>query len=282
LKNNFSFSSFFSQFGKIESSTFFPKTSQRHSAAAIITYGLSVDVNKIIKDNQRITFNGQNLFLRRTLPIIRPAYERFMSSNQLLVSLDSLSNDKQFNEINIRKYFSKYGSIVSCRIVILYTTYLIDFVEINSVDWVILDEPHFYNDKELILRKYVSPNRIGNFRTKNTKFSSLEKIRRLKHIIEAIEFGQKVELKLIKSFYEEKIIKYNEGIKKLTIQLRKICDQMNEDSERMKEKNNSLKLIIEQNQRIGKYITDLYKTKIENEQNRVNELTQAITSLSFY
>jgi hypothetical protein len=57
---------------------------------------------------------------------------------------------------------------------------------------------------------------------------------------------------------------------------------MNEDNQQMKRKNNSSKLIIEQNQRIGKYITDLYKTKIENEQNRVNELRQAINSLSLY
>jgi len=214
-----------------------------------------------------------------------------MSTNELIISLDYLSNDKQFNEINIRKYFSKYGSIVSCRSIIVYTTFLIDFAETNSVDWAILDEPHLYNDKELILRKYISPDRIGNFRSKKIlfnqdnrklKISLFERIRRLNDIIEAIQFGQKIELKLIKCSYEEKILKCNEEIKKLLIQLRKTCDQMNEDNERIKRKNNSSKLIIEQNQRIGKYIADLYKTKIENEQNRVNELKQAIDSLSFY
>lgn len=214
-----------------------------------------------------------------------------MSTNELLISLDYRSNDKQFNEINIRKYFSKYGSIVSCRCIIVYTTYLIDFVETNSVDWAILDEPHVYNEQELILRKYISPDRIRNFRSKKIlvdqdnrklKISLFERIRRLKDIMEAIQFGQKIELKLIKCSYEEKILKYNEEIKKLIIQLRKTCDQMNEDNQQMKRKNNSSKLIIEQNQRIGKYITDLYKTKIENEQNRVNELRQAINSLSLY
>jgi hypothetical protein len=202
-----------------------------------------------------------------------------MSSNELLVSLNSRSNDKQFNEINLRKYFSQYGSIVSCRIVINYTTFLIDFVETNSVDSAILDEPHFYNENELILRKYVAPNRVEYFRPRMIeKFSFFERVRRLKDIIQAFEFGQKIELKLIKYSYEEKLLKSTNEIKKLIIQLQKTCNDMKVDNQRMKEKNNSLKLTIEQNQRIGKYIRDLYQIKIENEQNRIYELKKAINS----
>jgi RNA recognition motif-containing protein len=96
--------SHFSQYGKIESFTFLTKTSQRHSAAALITYGLSVDINYIIQHNQRINFDGNTLLLRRTLPINSPAYERFMSTNELLISLDKISNDEEFNEINIRNF----------------------------------------------------------------------------------------------------------------------------------------------------------------------------------
>jgi RNA recognition motif-containing protein len=259
--------SHFSQFGHIESYTFFQKTSQRNTAAALITYGLSVDINYIIQQNQRISFDGHNLLLRRTLPMHRPAYERFMTSNALLISLANLPNDKEFNEITIRKYLSKYGSIVSCRTVIRCTTFLIDFVDTTSVDWAILDEPHFYNEKELILRKYVTPDRLRLFRTKKilfdqNKFSFLEKIRRLEHITEALKFGQRIELKLIKSSCEEKIIR----------QLNKMCDDMNG-------KNNSCKLIIERNQQIRKDIIDLYKNKIENEQNRAQELKTAIDLL---
>lgn len=209
-----------------------------------------------------------------------------MSSNQLLISFDSLSNDNQFNEENIRTYFSKYGSIVSCRIVITSTTYLIHFVEANSVDWAILDEPHFFDNKELILRKYVPRDRIKLFHSKNIfsenrkiKYSFFERIRRLTDIIEAMKFAQKIELKLIQYFYKEKTLKYNEETNKLTLELKKNYFNIDKDIQRIKEKNNSLKLIIEQNQRIRKHMTNIYKTKIQNEQNRMNELKEAIDLL---
>jgi hypothetical protein len=67
---------------------------------------------------------------------------------------------------------------------------------------------------------------------------------------------------------------------KLTIQLRKTSEDINANIQRMKEKNNCLKLFIEQNQRIRKYVIDLYEKKIDNEQRRVNELREAIDLLS--
>ncbi len=268
----FLFSSYFSQFGKIESYTFFPKSPQRQNASALITYGLSVDVGKIIENYQGMRFNGHHLFLRRTLPSNRPMFEQIMSSNELLISLKSPSNDEEFNEINLRNYFSKYGSIISCRIVIIHMTFLIKFVETHCVDSAIIDEPHFYNNQELILRKYVSPNRIIFCRPKDmlfdednrlNKFPLAERIRRLKHIVEAFQFGYEIELKLMKYSYQEKISK---------------C----EDMIRMKNKNQAVKLTIEDKRRMGKYMNDLYQIKIKNEQNRINELIKAIDSLTFY
>jgi hypothetical protein len=295
IQDQFYFSSYFAQFGKIESYTFLKRTPQRHSSAALITYGLSVDINSIIRHNQRMQFDGHSLCLRRTLPSTRPAFECFMSSNELLISLTDISTDEQFNEINIRKYFSKYGSIVSCRMVIRHTTYLIDFVDTNSVDCAILDEPHFYNKNELILRKYISPNRIGVFRSKKilmnqqnkkSRWSFFETIRRLKDITEAIQFGQKIELRLIKCSYEEKKFKFNrkqiDEMMKLIIQLRKKSNELNGNIQRIIENNNSLKLFMEQNQRIRKYVSDLYKVKIENEQKRINELKEAIDLLNLF
>ncbi|CAF1099954.1 unnamed protein product [Rotaria sordida] len=281
--------SYFSQFGTIESYTYFPKTPQRNSAAVIIAYGLSVDIDSIIKNNQRKKFDDHILFLRRTLPCTRPAFERFMSSNELVVSLDKLNNDKQFNEINIKKYFSKYGKIVSCRIIIPFRTFLIGFIEGNNVDCAILDEPHYYNENKLILRKYISPNRIDLFRThknlfdknnKNINYSFSEQIRRLKHIIEALQFGQKIQLNLIKYSYDNKKIKFNrehnDDSMKLFIQLKNICNYMNKDIEQMKEKNSFFKLMIEQTQGIKKNIIDLYKKKIKNEHYRFNQLKEVI------
>ncbi|CAF1066119.1 unnamed protein product [Adineta steineri] len=287
--------SYFSQFGKIESYTFFAKNSDRHCAAAIITYGISTDIDYIIKQNQRIEFDNRHLFLRRTLPIVRPAFERFMASNELLLSLTYLSDDEQFNEINIRKYFIKYGPIVSCRVVIPYTTFLIDYVDVNSLDCAILDEPHFYNDNELVLRKYISPNRVDSSRlkrllsnqnNKTTKFSFQERVRRLKHMTEAIQFVQKVEFRLIKCSYEEKKIKVNkkqnDDMIQLNIELRNKSNDLNRDIEQLKQTNNSLKLLIEHNQRTQKHMVDLYKEKIQYEQNKANELKEAINLLNFH
>lgn len=252
----------------------------------IIIYKSSVDIDKTIQKYQGILFDKRKLFLRRTLPITQPPYERFMSSNALLVSLNlystSSSNDQQFNEKNIRLYFSKYGSIVSCRVVMIYTTYLIYFNETNSVDYIIFNEPHFYNNKELIIRKYISPDRIrlflsndGFYRNRKIKYTTFERYRRLKDIIEATKFGQDIELKLIENFYKEKMLNKNEEKHIDILQLKKQCDDL-------KEKNFLLKIIIEQNQRIRKYIIDLYKSKIEIQRNRMNALKCAIDLLSFH
>ncbi|CAF0946411.1 unnamed protein product [Adineta ricciae] len=143
---------FFSQFGKIENFIFFTKCSRRPNPAAMITFAEHTDIDYIIQHYQYVQFDTNSLSLRRTLPRNRPAFERFRSSNELLVSLPSFSTDQEFNETNIRQYFSQYGSVVFCRTVIPLTTFLIDFVDRNSVNHAIVEEPHFYNDQQLVLR----------------------------------------------------------------------------------------------------------------------------------
>ncbi|CAF1366924.1 unnamed protein product [Rotaria magnacalcarata] len=285
--------SLFSKFGTIESYTFFSKTSQRNSAAAIITYGLGIDVNSIIRRCQRIKFNDRTLSIRRVLPPTRPAYERFMLSNELVISLDCPTDDSEFNQTNVRKYFSKYGTITSCHIIIPDQTFLLGFIQSDSVDCAILDEPHFHNDNQLIVRKYISPSRIDQYFTdiirfdqdnKKMNISISEKFRRKKDVIEAAEFGHNIQLNLIKNWYEEKKKMCNkmgnDEMMKLIIQLRKRCDDMNKEIEKLEKKNSFSKLMIEQTQQIKYNITDLYKRKIENERNRVKQLKEAIDLLN--
>ncbi|CAF4281019.1 unnamed protein product, partial [Adineta steineri] len=94
------------------------------------------------------------------------------------------------------------------------------------------------------------------------------------------------EFRLIKCSYEEKKIKVNkkqnDDMIKLNIELRNKSNDLNQDIEQLKQTNNSLKLLIEQNQRIQKHMIDLYKEKIQYEQNKANELKEAINLLNFH
>ncbi|UJR10646.1 hypothetical protein I4U23_014841 [Adineta vaga] len=282
---------YFSQFGKIECFTFLIKCYRRHTSAAMITYARQTDMNYIIQHSQCVEFDNQTLFLRRTLPMERPAFERFMSSNELLVSLPSLSKDQQFNDVTIRMHFSQYGSIVFCRAVIPSTTYLIDFVNSNSVDCAILDEPHFYNDKQLILRKYVSINRLGLRQTNRTlsfqgnmmsRSNLRERIRRLNHVIEAIEFGRKVEIRLTKCMYEEKKVKLNKKQDEEINSLREKSNDLNSTIKKLNKSNDSLKLLFEQSRRRKAQLIRLYKDKLQQEQKRIKELKEAIDLLKLF
>lgn len=229
------------------------------------------------------------------LPPSRKPYEFFILSKELVVSSEYSNEDKQFNEINIQKYFSKYGRIMSCRTVIPYKKYLISFMNTNNVDCAILDEPHLYNETMLKLQKYTSPMRINLIHSKdifcneneeNTKFSGLEKIRRLKHVIEALEFAQQVQIELIKYTYETKRIKqnknHNDDILILSSNLRKKCGDISTDIKRMKTNNSFFKSKIEQIQLIKAHIVVFYEKKIENQQNRANQLKEAINLISIF
>ena len=221
----------FSQFGNIESYTYLRKSFQRNHTAILITYDLSVDLNKIVENYQGIRLDENCLHLRRLLPRNRPMFERVLATNKLIISLNYPSNDDEFNENNIRKYFSKYGSIISCRILIDRTEFLIEFIRSDTVDAVIVDEPHYYNDQQLILRKYVSSDQVLSFHSNAIPLQSIETIRRLKDLIEALELSYEVELKLIRRSCQEKLSK---------------C------IERMKNRNQALKSSIEDKQRMRK------------------------------
>ena len=289
--NKFCFSAFFSQFGKIENFIFFTKCSRRPNASAMITFAEHTDIDYIIQHYQYVQFDTNSLSLRRTLPKNRPAFERFRSSNELLISLPSLSTDQEFNETNLRQYFSRYGSVVFCRTVIPLTTFLIDFVDRNSVNRAIVEEPHFYNDQPLVLRKHVSLNRAELYRTSRS-FSKLENttdrpylkegIRRLNDTTEVIRFAQQVELRLIKRTYEAKHAKLckkqNESLMNLTEKL----SDLKANIRQIKNINNSLEVLLQQSQQSKRQIIDSYEDKLQQERQRIDQLKEAMNVLTVF
>ncbi|CAF1579523.1 unnamed protein product [Adineta ricciae] len=287
--NKFCFSAFFSQFGKIENFKFFTKCSRRPNAAAMITFAEHTDIDYIIQHYQHVQFDTNSLSLRRTLPTNRPAFERFRSSNELLVSLPSLSTDQEFTETSMRQYFSRYGSVVFCRTVIPLTTYLIDFVDLDSVNRAIVEEPHFYNDQQLVLRKYVSLNRaelyhtsrnFSKFENTTDRFYLKEGIRRLNDTTEVIRFAQQVELRLIKRTYEAKHMKLykkqNESLMDLTEKLSDLKAKIRQ----IENINNSLELLLQQSQQTKRQMIDYYEDKLKQERQRIDQLNEAINLLA--
>lgn len=254
----------------------------------MITYAASTDIDAIIERYQRVEFDKHSLFLRRTLPKTRRPFERFMTSNELLVSLPDVSTDEQFNETTLRQYFCKYGSIVSCRVVIAFTTFLIDFVHSSSVDRAVLDEPHFYNENELILTKYMSPRRMQNdqipwllARESRSRdgFVLMETIRRLNDAIEAIEFGQSVALRLTKREYERKHTKLAKKEAEGMNELQQRWAELSVNVQRMKESNRSLARSIEESARMKEERSLSYAGEIEDVRSRRGQLKDALQYL---
>lgn len=175
------FSSFFGQFGPIDNHVFFAKTHERRSAAAFLTYHSSVDIDSIIRENQHLRFDHFALVLRRTLPAHRSALEQFMASNELFLSLPLPIYDAEFHENSIQEYFRRYGLIISSRFLITHRTYLINFADTSSVDRTIIAEPHLFNHRPVLVRKYVSPDWIHHGMLKNQAMelhcSRIEQIR---------------------------------------------------------------------------------------------------------
>lgn len=240
-------------------------------------------------------FDNSRLFLRQMLPKTLPGLENFLSSNGLVISLDYLNSDKEFNEINLQKYFSKYGTIVSCQIIIPNRAFLLGFIKSNSVYLAITDEPHFYNGYYLILRKYISPTRINNFYLRNMKSyenigkrrtDRLKTIRDLKDIIEIQKFGQQIQLNIMKHSYEQKKNKShkkgNDDSIEVITQLRKNCHDINKNIERMTIKNSLLRSMIKEIQGQKKITIDFYMKEIQNEQSRVEELKNSVELLSSF
>ena len=281
------FSSFFGQFGPIDNHVFFAKTRDRRSAAAILTYHSAVDIDRIIRENQHLRFDHFTLVLRRTLPAHRPAFEQFMTSNELLLSLPLSTYEAEFNENSIREYFRQYGLIISFRVLIPHRTYLINFADTSSVDKTIIAEPHLFNHRPVLVRKYVSPDWIHHATLKNQAMqlqcAPVEKIRRLKHIIEALQFGYKVQWILIRRSYLEKILRLHRerGEKPSFDTWNTRCEGIEDEIQQWKEKNQCLNGSLQQSHRLGTDLIERYQKNIDKEQKRAQQLKEAIDFLKY-
>ena len=236
-----------------------------------------MDVDRIIRECQHLRFDYFTLSLRRTLPAYRPAFERFLVSNELLLTLPVTVYDEEFNQNSIRAYFCRYGSIDSCRILIPHRTYLIDFVNISSVNRAIIAEPHYFNGQPVLVRKYVSPDRIDLSRAtdkeKRLHCSPAERIRRLKHLLEAFQFGYKIQLILIQRSCAEK---------EWLMAWKRRCETTEDELQQWKKKNQCLKRSIEQNDCLRSDLIEKYQRSVDAEQKRAQLLQDAINFLAEY
>jgi len=152
---------------------------------------------------------------------------------------------KIFVKKNIILYFSKYGQTISCKQLIDREKYLLEFVDYDSVDCAILDIPHYCCEDEVILQKYVEPERFVELgllqdriyarvnseskrHVKHVRKSSqklLKKIERMKNLIESLHLCQETKLELLQLSYQKQIFPKTE---QLNLKMKNFLNVLNE------------------------------------------------------
>ncbi|CAF1002542.1 unnamed protein product [Rotaria magnacalcarata] len=117
--------------------------------------------------------DGHRLYVKRALPVDdEHPRERFETTRDLMVVIDfgdTICDEKEFLS-ELRDYFSSYGTLYACKYCQEknFRYILVEFADIDQVDRIILDKPHYYCDHLLDVMKSIP----SNFDLMNKKYES--------------------------------------------------------------------------------------------------------------
>ncbi|UJR25901.1 hypothetical protein I4U23_007249 [Adineta vaga] len=139
----------FEQFGKIVHYNYTSPT----GGYVFITYEKSSMVDNCISARPHYLDN-RHLYVKRALPIDDDhPRERYETSRDLMIVIHS--DDEVYKQpeflLELREYFSSYGRLYACKYCHEenFDYILVEFSDKDSIDKIILDKPHRYNDLEL-------------------------------------------------------------------------------------------------------------------------------------
>ncbi len=253
------------------------------------------------------------LYLKRSLPDqCSNKIEHFLTTENVIIQFKNCQtqeiNQPDFNEDNIRNYFQTYGTILNLyllknnRCVIEYNDYgkisrfsfLSIGLNLDAVDCIILDSPHYFNSSELQIDKYYSTEQLQQLERmfihnhdfpspgagedeEHVEYSSRSprylntSIRLLNDSILSIKVSNEIKLETIHKGFLSTINRRKELLEQIK-QLNKQCQIFYEQNQLIKETNQNkfeLNRQFEQN----------YQQQILDEQNKQNEWKKKIELL---
>ncbi|CAF1169629.1 unnamed protein product [Adineta ricciae] len=217
---------YFEQFGPINHYSF---SSPSGGGYVFITYENVESVNRCMV-NRPHRVDGRYLHVKRAIPYTAEyPQEHIELSRDIMIISDFLDIDDNFLK-ELREYFSSYGTIYACKYCheANFDYFLVEFADYDQVDRVILDKPHYFNQQELQLMKYIATNKT----LMNIKYSSKETSTVAKDAID-VDDDQKF-LKFELNFKESLAEKQNDYISEIDLRneihrLQNVLKRMNDD-----------------------------------------------------
>jgi predicted RNase H-like nuclease (RuvC/YqgF family) len=178
-------------------------------------------------------------------------------------------------------YFGKYGSIVQWKILGNGRTFLLTFEDYDSVDRIILDQPHFVNEHILSIQKCYTPYSATSSPPVDDRLK--EKIRNLKASIERSKYLHESELiKLKKQIQEETAVEENHlaEIMKLHIRLERIQRDLKQDLNNVHQINQRLKKQLRETMQKNGRIVDEFENQLEQQRSINKSLQESISNFA--
>ncbi|CAF1344338.1 unnamed protein product [Didymodactylos carnosus] len=213
--------------------------------------------------------------------------------------------NEDFNETNIRDYFGTYGRIIDCKIIQkrCERSCVLEFMDFDQVDCCILDVPHYLNDKELLISKYVTSDRIkqsGLFKSDHIIYETSRNgnkhhvqcsrrhlklhIQQLYQLVSSLEISNETNLFALSFSYKDKIKRdYNELMSKTKdyIRLQRLNIDLKKDHHKLEEKNKNLRKITEKCSHERYQMIEEYEQELNKQMNMYNQLEIKLNLLHF-
>ncbi|CAF2393597.1 unnamed protein product [Rotaria sp. Silwood2] len=197
----------------------------------------------------------------------------------ILIHLDKF--DSSFNKKNILAYFGKYGSIFQWKILDNGRTFLLSFEDYDSIDRIVLDQPHVINQQYLSIRKCYNP--YTRTLACSTDNQLKEKIRNLQASIDRSKYRYESEFMKLNIQIEEEIATVENRLSetmKSYIRLERTQRDLKQDLISARQINQQLKKKLEETVQKKENIIEEFENQLEQQRSMNKLLEESILNFS--
>ncbi|CAF0971606.1 unnamed protein product [Adineta ricciae] len=236
-------------------------------------------------------YDEYGITIKRLLPDSITKCQRLISSPEIVIRLSS--PDSLFTDGNLRSYFGTYGTIRDLKILEEEGTAGICFItfdDVDSSDRVLLDVPHYLNEKLLLIDKYSAPEHVCSL----SQYTHIDKkdayrvrrwysiFRNLSDFIRPITVLYKTRYALTKYQFGEQICASRENLnakRESLVEVENAHNDVKQNCNQLRKVNENLRQQIADIQEKNEKMKANYEYQIEEQQRKNQELQNAISYL---
>ncbi|CAF0781411.1 unnamed protein product [Adineta ricciae] len=242
--------------------------------------------------SKRSQFHDEyGITIKRLLPDSITKCQRLISSPEIVIRLSS--PDSLFTDENLRSYFGTYGTIRDLKILDEEDTAgicLITFDDVDSSDRVLLDVPHYLNEKLLSIHKYSTPEYVCSL----SQYTYIDEkdayrvrrwypiLRNLTDFVRPITVLYKTRYALTKYQFGEQIRASRENLnakRESLVEVENAHNDVKQNCNQLRKVNENLRQQIADIQEKNEKMKADYEYQIEEQQRKNQELQDAISYL---